>query len=493
MTQPLVLPVLSGDLDCLTAASGSSLRYIDSGTRNPSEALGHWVASQVVAEVRELRWQTGFFSADGLPAFLPVLSALAAADLPVSALIGSNDCETLQAHALTLVSVIGLPRSNARLGIVSYSGSFFHPKVYHFRRNDGSQTAYVGSANLTLQGVTGFHIEAGLLLDTRDGDPPSVLDSIAQAIDGWFSTSRTGLEIVSSSSDVTRLTSAGVLAAAPQPRSPASTGGGAAGTASNRPRLQPLLRFPPMPSGGATPPGVAPAGAASAPAAPTGPAATPLRTTAALASVPQSPPYPPYVLFAPGSTSPTRGRAALSGANLPGGYAGLVLRLNRDSARHWRGGTGTANISIPVPTVGTLRFGIYNGKYVRPRAEFDLQMRYLSGSTSLLAPAAETNIMVYGFAPGETGHGDVRMVVPKPPAANIGAQAASAALPPPNDGDCALLEWPTSADPTLKLTLLDPRSALFAQAQSLWTNASVANQLVGQGACWLPPGVSPVW
>ena len=75
------------------------MKYIDSGTRNSSEALGHWVTSQVVAEVRELRWQTGFFSADGLPAFLPALGTLAAADLPVNVLIGSNDCETLQAHA----------------------------------------------------------------------------------------------------------------------------------------------------------------------------------------------------------------------------------------------------------------------------------------------------------------------------------------------------------------------------------------------------------
>ncbi len=487
-----MLPALSGDLACLTTASRSRLKYIDSGTRNSSEALGHWVASQVVAEVRELRWQTGFFSVDGLPAFLPALSALAAADLTVNVLIGSNDCETLQAHALTLVSVMGLPRSKARLGIVNYAGSFFHPKVYHFRRSDGSQTAYLGSANLTLPGVTGLHIEAGLLLDTRDGDPDSVLNSIAQAIDEWFTGSRPGLEIVSSNADVTRLTSAGVLAAAPPPRSPASAGGGAGGTVPSRPRLQPLLRFPPMP-GGAISLGAPSTGIGSAPAAPVGSPPTPHRTAPALASVPQSPPYPPYVLFAPGSTTPTRGVTALSGATLPGGYSGLVVRLNRDSARHWRAGTGTANISIPVPIVGTLRFGIYNGKYVRPRVEFEMQMRYLSGSTSLVAPAAETNVMVYGFAPGETGHGDVRMVVPKPPAANIGGQVAKAGLPLPNDGDCALLEWPTSADPAFKLTLLDTRSPLFAQAQTLWTNASVANQLVGQGACWLPPGISPPW
>ncbi|MBI1187354.1 MAG: hypothetical protein GC206_08510 [Alphaproteobacteria bacterium] len=154
---------------------------------------------------------------------------------------------------------------------------------------------------------------------------------------------------------------------------------------------------------------------------------------------------------------------------------------------------GTANISIPVPTLGTLRFGIFNGRTTRPRAEFELQMRYLTSGAQLLAPAAETNIMVYGYAPGDTGHGDVRMVVPKPPATNIAMQAGNAGLPLPSDGDCALLEWPTGADPTFKLTLMDPQSPLFTQAQTLLTSASAANQLVGQGACWLPSNVSPVW
>jgi hypothetical protein len=101
--------------------------------------------------------------------------------------------------------------------------------------------------------------------------------------------------------------------------------------------------------------------------------------------VPRDPPYPPYVFFAPGAVAPTTDVEALSGSPLPSGYAGLIIQLNQDSARHWSGGVGTANISIPVPTVSTLRFGIFQGRRPRPRAEYGLDMRYLYPGTPLRA------------------------------------------------------------------------------------------------------------
>src|SRR5205823_5135146 len=90
-----------------------------------------------------------------------------------------------------------------------------------------------------------------------------------------------------------------------------------------------------------------------------------------------------------------------------------------DSARHWRGGGGTANISIPVPTVPSLRFGIFQGGRPRPRAEYEMEVRYLYPGNDLRATAASTNVMVYGFTPDDTGHGDVRLVVPAVPAREI--------------------------------------------------------------------------
>src|SRR6185436_16305235 len=99
------------------------------------------------------------------------LRRLATANLPAHVLVGSNDGDTLQADIAQLFALMGLPRTGAQLGVVSYGGAFYHPKTYHLRRDDGSQAAYVGSANLSLAGVGSLHVEAGLIVDTRDGDP----------------------------------------------------------------------------------------------------------------------------------------------------------------------------------------------------------------------------------------------------------------------------------------------------------------------------------
>lgn len=426
----------------------------------------------------ELRWQSGYYSADGLGPFIPTLQRLSANNLLVRAVIGSNDSCTLQAHVADLVTAIGLPRVQAQLGIASYAAGLFHPKTYHIRRDDGSQAAYVGSSNLTAPGLGGQNIEAGLIIDTREGDDTAVLDAVAHGVDGWFNPIRPGLEPIINANDVNRLQAQGLLAAAPPPPPPRPPvpPGAHLGPAAALPALRPLVVLPRR--------GVAPiVVAAPAPLGP--PAVLP-------AAVPQNP-FPPYVLFAPGQATPTAGATALSGANLPGGYVGLVFRLNQDSARHWRGGSGTANISIPVPTVTTLRFGMYQGRYLRPRAEFDFLIRYVHPAGDLRANPGQTNIMVYGFAPGETGHGDVRLVVSKPPADDIRQRIQNVGRPLPQADDVGVLEWPTFADPCIRLTLLERNSPLFNQCAGMLAAADAAGQIVGKGACWLPPGVIPPW
>jgi hypothetical protein len=161
-----------------------------------------------------------------------------------------------------------------------------------------------------------------------------------------------------------------------------------------------------------------------------------------LPAVPR-PDFPPYLLFAPGQTTPTQGVAALSGASLPTSISGLVVRLNRDSTRHFEGRLGTANISVPVASLSTFRFGLFPGRYPRPRAEFLLRMRYLARDVAIPIEPTETNIMAYGFISGESGHGDVRMLVPGGVKV-LAARVTTAGKPLPRDGDVALLEWPTS-------------------------------------------------
>lgn len=467
------------------------MRYIDTGARNATHALGDWMASLKPEDIRHLRWQSGYFGSDGLAPMLPLIQRLASQGLPISCVLGSNGGETGQKDIEVLVDLIGCPRADARIGILSYTSGLFHPKVYHVTRQDGSRTAYVGSANLTLAGVTGLNVEAGVILDTHDGDPVPPLDEISASIDSWFDGTRPNVETVRSLTDIPPLVAKGVLGVPPAPRQPrhafSGSGGGAAGIG-----LKPLVKFPPLPSKStATAPGspatpVSTKSPGTAPTAPVAPAAV------ALPSAPLSP-FPPYILFAPGAAAPTSGTAALTGSTLPGGATGLVVRLNKDSARHFSGGTGTANISVPVASIGTVRFGVFQGKYQRPRAEFGLRMRFVSGSGSQIAQPGTTNVMVYGYAPGESGHGDVRMVVPAGPAREIRDFALGLGHLAPEVGNPMILEWPTSVDPYFKATFVEGSVPLFNTLDTMLTTAATAGQLVGQGAAWLSPGVSPIW
>jgi hypothetical protein len=159
------------------------------------------------------------------------------------------------------------------------------------------------------------------------------------------------------------------------------------------------------------------------------------------------------------------------------------------------GGVGTANINLPVESMHTLRFGVLGrGGYPnRPRAEFDLLMRYIGTSSTITLPdPADTNVMLYGYLQGESGHQNRRMLLPAD-ARTLAAQIQQVGLPLPGVGHFALLEWPTAVDPEVRLSFLEPGSPVFQQAQQLFTNATNSGQLVGDGACWLPPGISPVW
>lgn len=99
-------------------------------------------------------------------------------------LVGSNDGQTTAFDLAILLEVLGAPRSNLNIGVVKFRNAYFHPKTFHIKRDDGSATAYSGSANLTQSGVSSLHVEAGIVLDTRSGDDPAVLDEMADAIDG---------------------------------------------------------------------------------------------------------------------------------------------------------------------------------------------------------------------------------------------------------------------------------------------------------------------
>lgn len=224
------------------------MRYIDSGRREAEQTVGHWMNSTVDNGVSEFRCQAGYFTLGGAGILLPTLKGCAEAGTKVRLLLGSNGGATLASHISYLAGSLSIPRDNVSLGVVLFDGALFHAKVYHFVRRDGSQTAYVGSANLTEPAISGLHVEAGIILDSRTGDDVSIMNDIVTRIESWFDEQSPGLSPIGSAQDIENLLAAGHLALTPTPRNPVSAddeGGRVVGEIrQTRPRLKTLFATP---------------------------------------------------------------------------------------------------------------------------------------------------------------------------------------------------------------------------------------------------------
>lgn len=207
------------------------MRYIDTSTRNPSHTLAEWFKNSSKEGVKEIRMQTGYFSGKSMDLLLHAVSAEILASCTAKILIGSNDPRTQVVDVLKLIKTLNIPRSNAQVGIICFSDGLFHPKTYHLRRGDGSQTAYVGSANLTPSGLH-KNVEAGIILDTNEGDDEAILEQIGRAIDEWFFRGHDlGIRIVEDSEFLKRLVELEILSDLPPIKKSSSTSGKGAGTA----------------------------------------------------------------------------------------------------------------------------------------------------------------------------------------------------------------------------------------------------------------------
>jgi hypothetical protein len=173
-----------------------------------------------------------------------VLDRLASENGVVHILVGSNDGTTQRIDLEHLLDLAGPPRANLRIGLVAFENAYFHPKTLHCGRFDGTELAYVGSANLTPSGVASLHVEAGVVFDTLDGDDPDAVAHIRKAIDWWFESTPAGFTLISNASDLDDLETQGVIGvprAAPVRRpSPKPSG------STLRTRLTPLLAIPPL-------------------------------------------------------------------------------------------------------------------------------------------------------------------------------------------------------------------------------------------------------
>lgn len=193
-------------------------RYLDTGAGAPDDCLGSWLERELTADIRGLRAQLGFFSYGALDPFSTKLRNAGDNGACIRLVIGSNNGSLTQVDLTRTWSILdGL--TDAKLTVVAYSNAMFHPKVIHVVRSDDSQTAIVGSGNLTGRGLA-WNVEASISLDCRDGDDDAVLNQIAAAIDRWHGADDDGVYAISSSDDIRRLTAAELIDL-PQPE-PAS-------------------------------------------------------------------------------------------------------------------------------------------------------------------------------------------------------------------------------------------------------------------------------
>lgn len=472
------------------------MKYHDTGAKNPDHALARWFEQVLDENVTELRIQSGYFRLDAVRAIAPSLKKAADLNLPTIFVIGSNDGDTTHLELCQLMTRMGIPRANAKLGVVSFGNFLFHPKVYHITRKNGSQAAFVGSANFTSPGVTGGNVEAAVSLDSAGTEEERVvLNEIARAVDRWFTLpTPEGVSIVQSLADLDALLAAGILSSTRPPRIPRTGAAGPLSMGGGQPTRKKLIVLPPWPDEPELPTDAVDGDSDAegdnasktpkpSPATPTSSSAPPLVSSSQVG-------FPSYFIFASGTTAPTSGAEAMSGAPLANGAVGLLLKLNKDNARHFSGGVGTANISIPTATVGTFIFGVF-GVHKRPRVELTMNIRYVADSLVIDGGLAASNVMGYGFAPKESGHADIRMLMPAA-VKGIASEAKIQGQPFPTENDLVLLEWPTPDTLSFGLTFLSKASVLSVKAHALYSAAEAKGELVG-GACWLPAGFSPAW
>ena len=197
---------------------GEQMRYVDSSVLSEDQTLAHWMKEASESGIEEFRCQAGYFTLEGAAILLATIAKCARQNARISLLLGSNGGTTLASHVAYLAGKLDVPRENVSLGIVKFADSLFHPKVYAFSRTDGSKTCYVGSANMTGAGVSGKNVEAGIILDTVEGDDGEILDQISERIEFWFDNNLAGLTVVGGPDDIDRLLESKSLAQEPKAR-----------------------------------------------------------------------------------------------------------------------------------------------------------------------------------------------------------------------------------------------------------------------------------
>jgi len=161
------------------------VEYIDSAYSNKSEFIRHWLDKNLLPDAKSFRVQSGYFSYAAIKPFAQVLKRVAKNGESVRFVLGSNGGSLIAKDAKGVLEIVKVS-PNCSFTVVAFKNAEFHPKCYYIKRSDDSETALVGSGNLTQFGIS-LNVEAAILLDTCTGDNFAVVQEIKDAIDKWAS------------------------------------------------------------------------------------------------------------------------------------------------------------------------------------------------------------------------------------------------------------------------------------------------------------------
>ena len=159
------------------------VKYIDSAIDNKSKFIRDWLDNNLLSDNKSFNVQSGYFTFEAIQPFVQVLKNIINNSGTVKFVLGSNAGSLSAGDVKAVLDIIqGSP--NSSLTVVSFKNAEFHPKCYHVKRSDNSESALVGSGNLTQFGVS-LNVEAAIILDTRIGDNPILVQEIKDVIDIW--------------------------------------------------------------------------------------------------------------------------------------------------------------------------------------------------------------------------------------------------------------------------------------------------------------------
>lgn len=413
------------------------MRYLDTGSRDPADTLYSWLA-MALPDATYFGCQTGYFSYDGIfpleGDFLSLLQRTGTLRL----VVGANESGVRKVDLEDVLDLFGRAPGNPHtsLTLVAADDILMHPKTYYVEKGDGTQHAFVGSANLTNPGLS-RNIEAALVIDSVN-DPGAPFSEIRQAIDTWHSPGQANAYRVTYAS-LLKLVADGVI---DQP-------------ARSRPAQSPKARqqrSKVFPSLGAI-----------------------LKL-----SRKKRPVAPKSVAKRPQKTGP----APIGTLNtLPYGSIGIIKRLSALDTKGFNGGTGTLYMALPNALTAHLPMQPY-GKNQEPRTDVTVEARLDSVPTEVVFSGdSPTNITHVGAGATKTSHGDLRFNYLTKVMRGVEALVAGFAVRRPGAGDLAALEFLSGQ--RVRVTFITEAAAI--------TNLTPLLDQHGNSWGWLPPSVIAPW